>query len=167
MAISFLFIWTHLMHDSFSKKMQTWNMDLKVIWRLKKVKESDLKIVKGELKQFFSNFYFQIINRWKKMTEDGLAWQYRRVTRGGRGREVSPALFHKLEKSALICGKKCPDCCHQWVKFSFKMQFSSKMQFLRVSRRKKRRFFTGGAFLSCVLGECLSKCPISKKTPLP
>ena len=71
------------MHDSFSKKMQTSNMDLKVIWRLKKVKESDLKIVKGELKQFFSNFYFQIINRWKKMTEDGLAWQYRRVTRGG------------------------------------------------------------------------------------
>ena len=102
------------MHDSFSKKMQTSNMDLKVIWRLKKVKESDLKIVKGELKQFFSNFYFQIINRWKKMTEDGLAWQYRRVTRGGRGGgEVSPALFHKLEKSALICGKKCPDCCHQ------------------------------------------------------
>ena len=38
------------MHDSFSKKMQTSNMDLKVIWRLKKVKESDLKIVKGELK---------------------------------------------------------------------------------------------------------------------
>ena len=90
------------MHDSFSKKMQTSNMDLKVIWRLKKVKESDLKIVKGELKQFFSNFYFQIINRWKKMTEDGLAWQYRRVTRGGRGRGGLPCPFSQI-------GKKCPD----------------------------------------------------------
>ena len=50
----------------------------------------------------------------------------RRVTRGaegGRGGEVSPALFQKLEKRALICGKKCPDCGHLWVKFSFKMQF--------------------------------------------
>ena len=90
------------MHDSFSKKMQTSNMDLKVIWRLKKVKESDLKIVKGELKQFFSNFYFQIINRWKKMTEDGLAWQYRRVTRGGRGGGGLPCPFSQI-------GKKCPD----------------------------------------------------------
>ena len=78
-------------------------MDLKVIWRLKKVKESDLKIVKGELKQFFSNFYFQIINRWKKMTEDGLAWQYRRVTRGGRGGGGGlPCPFSQI-------GKKCPD----------------------------------------------------------
>ena len=90
------------MHDSFSKKMQTSNMDLKVIWRLKKVKESDLKIVKGEWKQFFSNFYFQIINRWKKMTEDGLAWQYRRVTRGGRGGGGLPCPFSPI-------GKKCPD----------------------------------------------------------
>ena len=33
------------------------------------------------------------------------------------------------------------------------------MQFLRVSRRKSRRFFPCGAFLSCVVGECLSKIP--------
>ena len=31
--------------------------------------------------------------------------------------EVSPALFQKLEKSALILGKKSPDCGHLWVKF--------------------------------------------------
>ena len=31
--------------------------------------------------------------------------QCRRVTRGGKEGEVSPALFQKLEKSALIWGK--------------------------------------------------------------
>ena len=85
----------------------------------------------------------------------------RRVTRGGKVGEVSPALFQKLEKSALICGKKRPDCGHLRVKLSFKMQF------LRVSRRKNRRFFPCGTFLSCAVGECLSKCRNSKKTPLP
>ena len=30
----------------------------------------------------------------------------RRLTRGGRGGGLSPALFQKLEKSALICEKK-------------------------------------------------------------
>ena len=57
--------------------------------------------------------------------------------------------------------KKCPDCDHLRVKFSFRMQF------LRVSKRKNQRFFPCGAFLSCVVAECLSKCPNSKKTPLP
>ena len=79
----------------------------------------------------------------------------------GRGREVSPALFQKFEKNALICGKKCPDCGHLWVKFSFKMQF------LSVSQQKNRRFLPCGAFLFCVVGGYLSKCPNSKKTPLP
>ena len=40
----------------------------------------------------------------------------RRITRGGRG-EVSPALFRKLEKSALILGGKCPNFSHLWVNF--------------------------------------------------
>ena len=71
-----------------------------------------------------------------------------------------------------IIGKKCPSlwkknasivviyCCHPlWPPF--------KMQYLRVSRQKNQRFFPCGAFLSCVVDECLSKCPNSKKTPLP
>ena len=41
------------------------------------------------------------------------------------------------------------------------------LQFLRVSRQKKRRFFPCGAFLSRAVVECLSKCPNSEKTPLP
>ena len=67
-----------------------------------------------------------------------------KLERGGRGK-VSPVLFQKLEKSALICGKKCPDCGHLWVTFSFKMQF------LRVSRRKKPNIFSlrGLSFLCC------------------
>ena len=40
---------------------------------------------------------------------------YRRVTRGGE--EVSPGLFQKLGKSALIWRKTFPDCSHLWVKF--------------------------------------------------
>ena len=83
----------------------------------------------------------------------------RRVTRGRGGGEVSPALFQKLGKSALICGKKCPECGHLWVKFSFKMQF------LRVSRRKIRIFFPCGAFLSSVIGEFYRSALISRKLP--
>ena len=87
------------------------------------------------------------------------------ITRGREGEGVRggglPYPFSKIGKSALICGKTCPDWGHLWVKFSFKMQF------LRVSRRKNRRFFPYGAFLSCVVGECLSKCPNSKKILLP
>ena len=82
------------------------------------------------------------------------------TTGGGGGGEVSPVLFQKLEKSALICGKICRDYGHLWVKFSFKMQF------LRVSKQRNQRFFPCRAFLFCVVGECLSKCPNSKKTLL-
>ena len=39
---------THLMYDSFSKKMHMSHMDLKI----QKVKESYLKIVEDELKEF-------------------------------------------------------------------------------------------------------------------
>ena len=80
----------------------------------------------------------------------------RRVTRGWKGGGRSPLPFFKNWKS----GKKYLDCSHLWVKFSFKMGF------LRVFRRKKRSFFRCGAFLSCIVGECLLKCPKSKKAPL-
>ena len=70
-----------------------------------------------------------------------------RVTRGREGGEVSPALLQKFEK--------CPNL---WKKMPW---------FLKVSRRKNRIIFPCGAFLSCVIGECLAKCPNSKKTPLP
>ena len=85
---------------------------------------------------------------------------YRGVTRGGRG-EVSPALFWKLEKSAPIWRKNA------LIVVIYGYNFSFKMRFLRVSRGKTRRFFPCGAFPSHVVGECLWKCPNSKKTPLP
>ena len=87
-------------------------------------------------------------------------WVYRCVTRGGRG-EVSPALFRKLEKSALISRK------NTLIVIIYGYNFSIKMKFLRVSWGKTRRFYAYGAFLSRVVGKCLSKCPNSKKTPLP
>ena len=62
----------------------------------------------------------------------------RHVTRGGGG-EVSPALFQKLEKSVLILKKITLIAVIDELNFSFKVQF------LRVSRRKNRRFFPVGS----------------------
>ena len=83
----------------------------------------------------------------------------RRVTRGGMG-GGPPCPFSKVRKSALMLGRKCPDFGHLLVNFSFKKQF------LRAFRRNIRRF-PCGTFLSRVVDGCLSKCPNSKKTPLP
>ena len=77
------------------------------------------------------------------------------------GLQGFPCPFSKIGKNCPNFTKKCPDCGHLWQNFSFKMKF------LRVFRRKTRRFFHYGTFLSRVVGECLSKCPNSKKTPLP
>ena len=41
------------------------------------------------------------------------------------------------------------------------------MTFLRVVRENNQIFFPCRAFFSRVVDECLSKCPNSKKTPLP
>ena len=82
--------------------------------------------------------------------------------RNSRGRGGGfPCPFSKM-------GKKCPN----WRKNSlivaiYGYNFSFKMNFLRVSRGKTHKFFPCGAFLSRVVGECLSKCPKLKKTPLP
>ena len=45
----------------------------------------------------------------------------RRVTRGGRGVEVSPALFQDLKKSALILGQ------NTIIRFIYRFNFSFKM----------------------------------------
>ena len=87
-------------------------------------------------------------------------WVYRCVTRGAMG-EVSPALFQKLGKSALISRKNA------LIVIIYGYNLSIKMKFLRVSWGKISRFYPCRAFLSRVVGECLSKCPNSKKTPLP
>ena len=52
-----------------------------------------------------------------------------RVTRGERG-DVSPALFRNLEKIALILGKNA------LITVIYGLNFSFKMQLLRVSGRK-------------------------------
>ena len=59
----------------------------------------------------------------------------------GRGAGVSLALFKNWKKSVLIWRKKYPD-----------LNFSFKVKFLRVSRRKNRRIFPYGVFLSRVVG---------------
>ena len=62
----------------------------------------------------------------------------------GEGREVSSALFWKYEKSALILGKTL-------IVVIYGLNFLFKVQFLRVSRRKNRRFFPPAGPLFFVL----------------
>ena len=66
----------------------------------------------------------------------------------GRGREFSPALF---SKKPIIYG----------------LNFSIKMQLLRVLRNKTGDFSLRAKFLSRVMHDYSSKCPNSTKTPLP
>ena len=58
----------------------------------------------------------------------------------GEGGKVYPALFQKLKKSALILRKNV------LIVVIYKLNFSFKMQSLRVSRRKNRRFMPVGSF---------------------
>ena len=91
----------------------------------------------------------------------------RRVTKGGTG---GGGLSFPFSKS----GKEFPDCGHLHffgknvlIVVIYGFNFSFKMQFLRVSRRKKTEIFRCGGFLSRVVHDCLSNCTNSKKTPLP
>ena len=86
---------------------------------------------------------------------------YPGVQLGGRG-EVSPALFWKSKKSALIFGKKGPVIVHLCVEYSIQNVV------LRVSRRKNSKNFPCRAhFFLVFLAEFLSKYPNSVKCPLP
>ena len=58
----------------------------------------------------------------------------------GKGQDL-PYPFSKIWKHCPNVGKKCADCGHLRVT----LNFSFKMQFLRVSRRKNRRFFPAGS----------------------
>ena len=86
-----------------------------------------------------------------------------RVTRGGMGwRKGSlPFPFSKIGKKCPNLEKKCPNCGHLWVKFLIWNEIFESFQ------AKKWRFYSLRHFFSLVLGECLRKCPNSKKTPLP
>ena len=82
----------------------------------------------------------------------------KRVTRGG---EVPPALFRKLKKSALIFGE------NTLIVVIYVLSFSFKMQFLRVSRRKNRRFFPVGPFFLVLYMITYQSALISRKLPCP
>ena len=71
------------------------------------------------------------------------------------------AFFRRLEKSTLILEKK-----NALTAVIYELNISFKMQFFRVSK-ENTKIFPCGRFLFRVVDECLSKCPNSKKTPLP
>ena len=73
----------------------------------------------------------------------------RRVTREGEGVR-SPLPFFK-----------------NWIVVIYVLNFSFKMQFLRVSRRKNRRFFPAGPFFLALYMITYQSAPISRKLPCP
>ena len=60
---------------------------------------------------------------------------------GGGGGKGLPCFFQKI-------GQKCPNSGkNALIMVIYGLNFSFKMQFLRVSRRKKQRFFATGPFV--------------------
>lgn len=64
----------------------------------------------------------------------------RRVTKEGERGEISPVFFWKLGKSALILGKNAQ------ITVIYGLNFSSKVQFLKVSQVKNGYFSRRGLF---------------------
>ena len=58
----------------------------------------------------------------KKNVKKAHECKFRRVTRRGEGRKVSPAIFQNLKKSALILGKNALTRFVYGFNFSFKMR---------------------------------------------
>ena len=83
-----------------------------------------------------------------------------RNLRGGGG-EVSPALFRKLEKSALIWRKNA------MIVVIYGYNFSIKMKFLRVSRGKPVDFFPVGPFFLVLQVNVYRSALIRRKVPCP
>ena len=91
---------------------------------------------------------------------------FRRVTRGGEkglgeGEEVSSAFFQKLEKSAPFLGKNALIVVICGLTFSFKIQV------LKVSRRKNRKFFSVKPFFLVLYMIVYPSALISRKLPCP
>ena len=74
---------------------------------------------------------------------------------------VSPAIFQKLEKTALIFGEKHPDCSRLWILFLHEILLKRFKSFLE----KNWNFFPAGPFFLVLYMKYLSKCPNSKKNP--
>ena len=75
-------------------------------------------------------------------------------TRGEQGGEVPPALSQKLEKNWRNFWEKL----RALIVVIYRVNFSLKVQFLRVSRRKKeKKFFPVGPYF-LVVDDCLLKC---------
>ena len=79
----------------------------------------------------------------------------------GKGEEVFPALFQKLEKSALILRKNA------LIVIIFGLNYSFKMQFLRVSRRRNHIFFPAAPFFLVLYMIVYQSALIPKKHPCP
>ena len=76
----------------------------------------------------------------------------------GEGGESLPCPFSKI-------GRKCPNLGkYALIVVIYGLNFSFKMQFFRVSRKKD--IFFCKVFLSCVVVDCLLMCRNSKKNPL-
>ena len=86
----------------------------------------------------------------------------RPVNRGGRGEGgVSPTLFQKLGKNALILGKNA------LIALLYGLNFLFKMQFLRVSRKKPGNFPAGQNLFLVLYMIVYQSALIPRKFPCP
>ena len=77
-----------------------------------------------------------------------------------KGKPSKP--FLKIVKNCLVLDNNWHDCFHLWFKFLVLNAV------LRVSSKiKTKKSFLQGLSFACYGLRCLSKCPNSKKTPLP
>ena len=82
-------------------------------------------------------------------------------TTRGRGRRSSLPFFKNLKRAPSFLEKNTMIVANYGLNFSFKIQF------LTVSRRKKPNIFFVGPFFLVLYMKCLSQSFNSKKTTLP
>ena len=102
-----------------------------------------------------------ILNTVSRINKDILSFSDRRVTRRGEGGEVSPALFQKLEKSALILEKNALIVSILGLISHFKCGFKS-------FQEKKKHIFSLWCFsLMCCRWNVYRRVLIPRKLPCP
>ena len=79
-------------------------------------KHKTISIISGKQQKLDANSkVMQKINFTGNLIEQLI----RRITRGGEGEARSPCPFSKIGKGCPNFGKKCPDCVHLGLNFSF------------------------------------------------
>ena len=113
------------MLENFSSYLESQTENFSIFYELRKRQFKKNQVCYSEIIQYALLLHYTSLQSYKllldefplpsisllnKIKEGNIDAQARNQREGAGG--VSPALFQKLEKSALVCGKKCPNCGH-------------------------------------------------------